>query len=107
MCLVVQRERTQAALLNTKAHVQAAIGGESAGKAYEEFVNAVRRVDNEDANSRMREAMKTVANIKEIHKIGLAGFIIQVAPTFVAITINNLIGIHGQESDGEAGYTVT
>ncbi len=37
--------------------------------------------------------------IKEINKIGLAGFIIQVTPTVVAIAINNLIGVYGNQSD--------
>jgi putative MATE family efflux protein len=48
---------------------------------------------------KMKDIKPNMGYIKEIHKIGLAGFIIQVAPTFVAIAINNLIGIHGQESD--------
>lgn len=37
--------------------------------------------------------------IHQINKIGLAGFIIQVSPTFVAIAINNLIGTYGHEMD--------
>ena len=37
--------------------------------------------------------------ISEMVKIGFAGFIIQLSPVFVTITINNLIAIHGQEAD--------
>lgn len=48
---------------------------------------------------KMKDMKLNLINIKEMHKIGFAGFIIQVSPTVVTIVINNLIGIYGKESD--------
>lgn len=52
-----------------------------------------------DLKIKLKDIKVSFKNVKEINKIGFAGFIIQVAPTFVTIAINNLIGQYGSESD--------
>ena len=48
---------------------------------------------------KLKDIRIDMKNVAQINKIGFAGFIIQVAPTFVTIAINNLIGKYGGQSD--------
>ncbi len=66
MCLVVQRERSQLAVLGARAQAQAALGGESAEAAFKEFVNAVKRVETEDTKQRLAAQLEKLKEIKEI-----------------------------------------
>ena len=66
MCLVVQRERAQLAVLGARAQAQAALGGESAEAAFKDFVNAVKRVETEDTKVRLQAQLEKLKEIKEI-----------------------------------------
>lgn len=67
MCLVIQRERAQLALLGARAQAQAALGGESAETAFKEYASAYSRVETEDTTRKMREQIEELKKIKEIH----------------------------------------
>lgn len=66
MCLVVQRERAQLAVLGVRAQAQASLGGESAEAAFKDFVNAVKRVETEDTKVRLAAQLEKLKEIKEI-----------------------------------------
>lgn len=66
MCLVVQRERAQLAILGARAQAQAALGGDSAEKAFKDYVNASARVETEDTKKRMAAQLQKLKDIKEI-----------------------------------------
>ena len=66
MCLTVQRERAQLALLGARAQAQAALGGEAAESAFKEYAAAYSRVETEDTRRKMREQVEKLKEIKEI-----------------------------------------
>lgn len=66
MCILVFRYRQHLALLGAKAQAQAALGGEAAEKAFQEFASYYSRVETEDTAQKMRERLKDLEKIKEI-----------------------------------------
>lgn len=66
LCLTVQRERAQLALLGARAQAQASLGGDSAEAAFKEYVNAFSRVETEDTKKKMQEQIEELKKIKEI-----------------------------------------
>ena len=53
-------------ILANRAQAQAAIGGEKAGKAFDDYIQHVSRVQREDADQRMKERLDVIRSIKEI-----------------------------------------
>jgi hypothetical protein len=66
MCVLVHRYLQHLEFLGVRAQAQAALGGESAEKAFQEFHDFMSRVETEDTTAKMRERLKEIEKIKEI-----------------------------------------
>jgi hypothetical protein len=66
MCLLVQRHRQTAQLLETRAQVQAAVNKDGASDAYQALVAHLQRVEKEDETKKMKERLEELKQIKEI-----------------------------------------
>jgi hypothetical protein len=66
MCVLVHRYAKHLDFLGVRAQAQAALGGDSAEKAFKEFHDFMSRVETEDTTKKMRERLEDIKKIKEI-----------------------------------------
>lgn len=69
VCLVVQRHRQVASMLDSRARIQASVDPEGGLKAYKDYMNYVQRVDTAAELEKMRSRLE---NLSEISKIEIA-----------------------------------
>ena len=53
-------------MASVRAQAQAAIGGDAAVEAFQEFKAQVHRIENDDRDTKMRDALKDWAKVPEI-----------------------------------------
>jgi hypothetical protein len=66
LCLLVWRSRVGILLAQTRAQAQAAIGGDSAKAAFEEFRDLVNRSEVKAKKDKMQERLEQLQTMKEI-----------------------------------------
>jgi len=66
LCLMVFKARQGQMVAGARAQAQAALGGDKAVEAFNDFKNLIHRTEIKDTKDRMAEAMEELKEIKEI-----------------------------------------
>lgn len=66
LCLIIWRHRQQVMIAGVRAQAQAALGGDAAVEAFKAFKTQVTKIEVEDRENRMRDALKEWSKVSEV-----------------------------------------